>query len=84
MPEPQLRRVAERQVRDPFVPAVQVGAVSMEAVAAERALGDGIDCAAITTAHRGVDYEAVVRRAPLVVDTRNALARFDAAHIFRL
>ena len=79
-----LRRGASVTYSDPFVPAVQVGAVAMEAAAAEQALGDGIDCAVITTAHRGVDYEDVVRRAPLVVDTRNALARFDAAHIFRL
>ena len=51
---------------------------------AEQALADGIDCAVITTEHRGVDYRAIARDAPLVVDTRNALAGIDAAHIYRL
>ena len=79
-----LRRGASVTYSDPFVPAVRAGAVSMEAVAAEQALADGIDCAVITTEHRGVDYRAIARDAPLVVDTRNALAGIDAAHIYRL
>jgi len=37
-----------------------------------------------TTDHCGVDYADVARRAPLVVDTRNALAGIAGAHIFRL
>ncbi len=79
-----LRRGAEVTYSDPFVPSVRVGRAALDAVAAERALAGGIDCAVITTDHRGVDYRDVARRAPLVVDTRNALAGIDAAHIFRL
>ena len=79
-----LRRGAAVTYSDPFVPAVRSGAVSMDATDVEQALADGIDCAVVTTDHRGVDYRAVARRAPLVVDTRNALAGVDAAHIFRL
>ena len=44
----------------------------------------GIDCAVITTAHAGIDYAEVARRAPLVVDTRNALRGIEGTHIFRL
>ena len=79
-----LRRGAAVTYSDPFVPSVRAGVVSMDAVAAEPALAGGIDCAVITTDHGGVDYRAIAGRAPLVVDTRNALAGVDAAHIFRL
>ena len=79
-----LRRGAAVTYSDPFVPAVRTRAVSMDAVTGEQALAGGIDCAVITTDHRGVDYRAIARDAPLVVDTRNALAGLDAAHIYRL
>ena len=36
---------------------------------------DGFDAAVIVTDHDGVDYQALVDRVPLVVDTRNVLAR---------
>ena len=79
-----LRRGAAVTYSDPFVPAVREGSVEMEAVVAERALAEGIDCAVITTDHSGVDYAEIARRAPVVVDTRNALAGTQGAHIFRL
>ena len=78
------RRGAAVTYSDPFVPSVRAGSVACEAIPVEQALGDGIDCAVITTDHRGVDYAGIARRAPLVVDTRNALAGIAGAHIFRL
>ena len=78
------RRGAAVRYSDPFVPAVREGSVALEAVAAEAALAEGIDCAVITTDHRGVDYAEIARRAPVVVDTRNALTGVEGAHIFRL
>ena len=78
------RRGAVVRYSDPFVPAVREGSVELEAVAAAAALADGFDCAVITTDHRGVDYAETARRAPVVVDTRNALAGVEGAHIFRL
>ena len=44
----------------------------------------GIDCAVICTNHRVFDYPAIVRRYPLIVDTRNALKGIQSEHIFRL
>ena len=79
-----LRKGAAVTYSDPFVPAIRSGGVSMDAVAIEQALADGIDCAVITTDHGGVDYRVIARRAPLVVDTRNALAGVDAPHVFRV
>ena len=69
---------------DPFVPAICEGSLALRAVPAGEALADGTDCAVIVTAHDGVDYAKVARQAPLVVDTRNALAGIEGAHIFRL
>ena len=69
---------------DPFVPSVEEGPLALEAVPVEKALSDGIDCAVITTNHRGIDYAEIVRRATVVVDTRNVLKGFTADNIFRL
>ena len=50
----------------------------------EAALADA-DCVVIVTDHSDVDYEQVVRLAPLVVDTRNATAQVARAeHVWRL
>jgi UDP-N-acetyl-D-mannosaminuronate dehydrogenase len=38
----------------------------------------------ICTNHRAFDYPAIVRRYPLIVDTRNALKGIQSEHIFRL
>lgn len=45
----------------------------------------GADCVLIVTDHTDVDYERVVRQAPLVVDTRNATAHVTGAdRVWRL
>jgi UDP-N-acetyl-D-glucosamine dehydrogenase len=41
------------------------------------------DCVVILTNHTAFDYDAIVRHAPLVVDTRNAVKR-RAPHVFKL
>ena len=69
---------------DPHVPEVDEHGVVMQATAVESALASGIDCAVIVTAHRAFDYEALVARAPLIVDTRNALKGMTGQHIFRI
>ena len=52
---------------DPFVP--ELPERSLTSAALEPA---DVDCIVIVTAHSGIDYEALVERAPLVVDLRNA------------
>ncbi len=42
------------------------------------------DCAVIVTDHRAFDYDAIVRLAPLILDTRNALKGRSEPHILRL
>ena len=78
------RRGATVSYSDPFVPTLRDGSLALRAVPAEEALADRIDCAVIVTDHRAVDYREIARLAPLVVDTRNAMAGIEGAHIFRL
>ena len=79
-----IQRGALLSYSDPFVESVSEGQLDLHSVPIEEALGSGIDCAVITTNHQGVDYESIVRRSPIVVDTRNTLQGVKEAHIFRL
>ena len=78
------RRGATVSYSDPFVPAVREGSLALRAVSAAEALAAGIDCAVIVTDHACFDYGEVARQAPVVVDTRNALAGIEGTHIFRM
>ena len=42
------------------------------------------DCAVVVTAHKTIDYPALLEAVPLLVDTRNALAGVQSPKLFRL
>ena len=69
---------------DAYAPRLHHGPLELESVSVEEAINRGIDCAVITTDHRGVDYADLARRVPTIVDTRNALKGMTEDHIFRL
>jgi UDP-N-acetyl-D-glucosamine dehydrogenase len=69
---------------DPHVPEVDEHGFEMRATPEQIALDTGIDCAVIVTDHRAFDYDRLLRFAPLVVDTRNALKGRSDDRIFRL
>jgi UDP-N-acetyl-D-glucosamine dehydrogenase len=79
-----LQRGAVVSYSDPYVPAAEHGDTRLTAIAVDEAWARGIDCALITTNHGAFDYREIVERAPLIVDTRNALRGMTGAHIFRL
>jgi UDP-N-acetyl-D-glucosamine dehydrogenase len=58
---------AEVAYHDPFVPELPERNLSSGPLDA-----DSADCVVIVTAHTGIDYDAIVDRADLVVDLRNA------------
>src|SRR4051812_4191103 len=64
------RRGAEVSYADRHVPSLRHGDLTVPSVPVERA-GE-FDCVLIATDHSDVDYAALVQRARLVVDTRNA------------
>jgi UDP-N-acetyl-D-glucosamine dehydrogenase len=78
------RRGALVSYSDPYVPVAEHGDFSLRAITPDEAWASGLDCALITTNHTVFDYAEIVRRAPLVVDTRNALKGLTGDHIFRL
>ncbi|MDR7540566.1 MAG: UDP binding domain-containing protein, partial [Armatimonadota bacterium] len=59
---------------DPYVPEVEVRGVRLTSQPLSDGLVAGADCVLILTDHSCVDYAAVVRRARLVFDVRNATA----------
>ncbi len=69
---------------DPYVPTAEHGDTHLTAISIEDAWTRGVDCALITTNHTAFDYREITERAPLIVDTRNALRGVSGAHIFRL
>jgi UDP-N-acetyl-D-glucosamine dehydrogenase len=77
------KRGAAVTYSDPFVPSVQIDGVQILASEMNAALQQA-DCAVIITDHSSVDYQAVVRDAQLVVDTRNALRGIASDKIIRL
>jgi UDP-N-acetyl-D-glucosamine dehydrogenase len=67
---------------DPYVPVLpetrdhpSLGGMTSEAWG--EALFEDLDAALILTDHDGVDYQELVERCPLLVDTRNVTARLD-------
>jgi UDP-N-acetyl-D-glucosamine dehydrogenase len=58
---------ADVSYHDPFVPELPEHGLSSTPLDPSAA-----DCVVIVTAHSGIDYEALVEQAPLVVDLRNA------------
>jgi UDP-N-acetyl-D-glucosamine dehydrogenase len=56
---------------------------TLELCSDEAALANA-DCVVIVTDHSGFDYKALVKTAPLIVDTRNALKGEASDKIVRL
>jgi UDP-N-acetyl-D-glucosamine dehydrogenase len=80
------RRGAIVTYSDHFVPSMPAehGHRPRTEVAFDKALADGFDIGVITTHHKTFDYDTLVAKAPLILDTRNALKGRPGAHIFRL
>ena len=70
---------------DSHVPELRLPHQTLCAEALTDELLAAVDCAVIVTNHADIDYERVVRRASLVVDTRNATAGYTPDdHVWRL
>lgn len=69
---------------DPFVPEIRQEGMELVSEPIRKVLERGVDCVVVLTHHTGIDYSAVARWAPLVVDTRNAMQDFIGGNIIRL
>jgi UDP-N-acetyl-D-glucosamine dehydrogenase len=66
---------ADVSYHDPFVASFQEETVRHESIALTDAELDEADAVVIVTDHSKIDYQRLVDRAPLVIDTRNATAK---------
>jgi UDP-N-acetyl-D-glucosamine dehydrogenase len=72
---------ADLSYHDPYVPSL--GELGLKSVDLDAAIGSA-DLIAVVTAHREIDYRAVVAAAPLVIDFRGVTRGIDAANLVRL
>src|SRR6202035_5298628 len=77
-----MQRGARVTYSDPHVPAVQVDGEQLCAEELESAV-TAADAVVIITDHTSFDYEMIVERGQLIIDTRNALKHFKQPHIVR-
>ena len=76
------RRGARLSYSDPHVPALRLDGLTLQA--SPEAAAAEADCTVIITDHTAFDYRGLVERAPLIVDTRNALKGVRSPKIVRL
>jgi UDP-N-acetyl-D-glucosamine dehydrogenase len=67
---------------DPHVPVLKMDGLDLRSAPFESAAG--ADCVVIVTDHRAFDYRLLVEKAPLIVDSRNALKGVVSPKIVRL
>jgi len=67
---------------DPYVPTLKLDGLTLES--SPLASAADADCAVIVTDHRAFDYQMLVEKAPLIVDSRNALKGVVSPKIVRL
>ncbi len=77
-------RGAEVSYADPHVPELTSHGLNLRSSSGNAAALAEVDCVVITTDHSAFDWRAIVRHAPLILDTRNALRGVTAPHVIRL
>jgi UDP-N-acetyl-D-glucosamine dehydrogenase len=77
------KRGAKVTYSDPYVPTLRLDGMSLksEPLAATSAKAD---CVVIVTDHTDFDYQGLLESSRLIVDTRNALKKFNSEKIVRL
>src|SRR5213594_1437447 len=80
-----LTKGAAAVYHDPFVPSLTLERTTLESIAWGAAGLASWDVVLILTAHADYDWAAIVREAPLVIDTRNATGGLPPSpHVIRL
>jgi UDP-N-acetyl-D-glucosamine dehydrogenase len=69
---------------DPYIETLAHGGETLRSVSEQDALALSADCYVICTNHDAFNYDNIVKQAPLIVDTRNALRSYTGSSIFRL
>ena len=77
------QRGAKLTFTDPYVPTLKIDGVDMQSEDLMVSV-PAADCTVVITDHSNIDYKTIVNCAKLIVDTRNALKKFDSDKIVRL
>jgi UDP-N-acetyl-D-glucosamine dehydrogenase len=77
-------RGARIEYTDPYVPSIRFAGSVMKSVPFTPTQLKRFDCAVIATAHKSIDYGALLQWSKAVVDTRNALVGKRSPKIVRL
>jgi UDP-N-acetyl-D-glucosamine dehydrogenase len=77
------RRGAKVTFSDPYVPSIRIEDGILTSTEVMDAVAQA-DAVVIVTDHAQVDYAPIVAKAALIVDTRNALRKFNAPNVIRL
>ncbi len=75
---------AEVRYHDPYVAEMKLEGGRLASTPLDPALLAEVDCAVVITAHTSLDYKAILRSVPVLVDTRNCLAGVSDPRLFRL
>lgn len=79
-----LQKQAQVSYHDPYVPEAVLPTRTLRSVPLTDAALKAADCVVILTAHAGIDYGRVVRRARQVFDARNATKGISGKNLRRL
>jgi len=71
---------ADVQYHDPYIPAIDHDAISLQSVPDLMESVRHADCVVIVTNHANYDYPSILESAALIVDTRNALGTLGRNH----
>jgi UDP-N-acetyl-D-glucosamine dehydrogenase len=77
-------KAADISYHDSWVERFTVEGRDIPSVELTEEVLSSMDAVIVVTDHSSVDYHAVVRHAPLILDTRNALKAFDGNKVVRL
>jgi len=69
---------------DPFVKSLRINGGTMRSKPFNLKTLKGCHCAVVVTAHKGLDYDILLKHVPVVVDSRNAFKGRKAANLVRL
>ncbi len=69
---------------DPYVPTIRCGASAAKSLTAEEVSAATFDCALLLTAHANVDYDQILGRVELVLDTQARLPADNGWTVVRL
>ncbi len=77
------KRGAKVTYSDPYVPTLRLDGKTLKSEPLV-ATSEKADCVVIITDHTDFDYQGLLDSAKLIVDTRNAMKKFDSEKIVRL